>query len=121
MAVRRGFPIVSTGDLERLVDFYRAAFDAERAYGFPGDDGKDVYVTLTIGEASLGIGQEDGNRGTHGRTALWFYVDDVDDSYRRALDAGAISENPPTDMPWGERVARVLDPDGLVINLGAEV
>lgn len=111
---------MSTGDLERLVDFYAAAFDAERAYSFAGDEGKDVYVTLTIGDACLGIGLEDGARGAADRTALWFYVDDVDDSYRRAVYAGATSESPPTDMPWGERVARVLDPDGLVINLASE-
>jgi uncharacterized glyoxalase superfamily protein PhnB len=120
VAVRSGFPILSTGDLERLVAFYRAAFDAERTYGFSGEDGTDVYVTLTIGEVSLGIGQQDEPIRGDTRTALWFYVDDVDESYRRALDAGATSEREPTGMPWGERVAQVRDPDGLVINLGAE-
>ncbi|MBE9375857.1 VOC family protein [Saccharopolyspora sp. HNM0983] len=121
MAVRSGFPILTTGDLGRLVDFYRAAFDAERAYGFAGEDGADEYVTLTVGGTSLGIGRGDAGMGsTHDRTALWFYVDDVDDAYRRALDAGATGQREPTDMPWGERVAQVHDPDGLVINLGAE-
>lgn len=120
MVVRSGFPILSTGDLGRLVGFYRAAFDAERTYGFAGEDGKDVFVTLALGGITLGIGREDAPQGSHGRTALWFYVDDVDESYRRVLDAGGVSESEPTDMPWGERVARVRDPDGLVLNLGAE-
>ncbi|GAA3329225.1 VOC family protein [Paeniglutamicibacter sulfureus] len=44
----------------------------------------------------------------------------VDDAYRRALDAGASSESAPADMPWGERVARVRDPDGFLLNLGSE-
>lgn len=119
MTVRSGFPIVSTGDLERLVAFYVAAFDAERTYGFPGEDGADVYVSLAIGGTELGVGRADVAGTAHGRTALWFYVDDVDATYGRALEAGATSETEPTDMPWGERVAQVRDPDGLVINLGA--
>lgn len=99
MAVLSGFPILSTGNLERLVDFYRAAFDAKRSYGFPGEDGTDVFVTIAIGEVVLGIGQEDVAGGV--RMALWFYVDDVDESYSRALDAGAVSQSQPTDMRMG--------------------
>lgn len=115
-----GFPILSTPDLERLVDFYRAAFGAERTYGFPGDDGEDVYVALNVGGAHVGIGRDEAAGGREQRTTLWFYVDDVDEAYRCALAAGATSESEPADMPWGERVAQVRDPDGLVINLGVQ-
>lgn len=120
MAVRSGFPILSTDDLDRLVDFYCEAFGAERVYAFPDDDGKDAYVALRVGDTALGIGRENGPLGAHARVALWFYVDDVDESYLRALGAGATSESEPAEMPWGERVARVRDPDGLIISLGAE-
>ncbi|WP_354004707.1 VOC family protein [Ruania suaedae] len=43
----------------------------------------------------------------------------LDESYRRAVDAGATSHSEPADIPWGERLVRVSDPDGLTINLGA--
>ncbi|WP_218219929.1 glyoxalase/bleomycin resistance/extradiol dioxygenase family protein [Nesterenkonia sp. Act20] len=119
MSVRSAFAILTTDDLERLVGFYRAAFDAEPTYRFPDDEGRDVYVTLSIGEASLGIGRESGPTRVTSRMTLWFYVDDLDLVYRRALDAGGIAVREPAEMPWGERVAQILDPDGFSIHLGA--
>ena len=115
-----GFPILLTQDLERLASFYETAFDAERNYAFTGDDGDAVYVSLGLGGASLGIAKDIDAGEAGERISLWFYVEEVDDAYRRALDAGASSESAPADMPWGERVARVRDPDGFLLNLGSE-
>lgn len=120
MAVISGFPILSTDDLPRLVAFYEQAFGAERAYEFTGDDGSEAYVALRVGGALLGIGSEGDSAPQPGRVALWFYVDDVDEAYRRAEQAGASTVSPPGDMPWGERVAVVRDIDGFTINLGAQ-
>jgi uncharacterized glyoxalase superfamily protein PhnB len=120
MAVRGGFPILVTEDLDALADFYEKAFDAERTYSFFGDNGETVYVSLAVGGASLGIGKETDVMDAGERISPWFTVDDADESYQRALDAGASSDNPPADMPWGERVARVRDPAGFVLNLGSE-
>ena len=85
---------------------------------------KDVYVekplSLTIGEASLGIARDPATpaHGTGDRIALWFYVDDVDDAFARWRSAGGDTVAEPADMPWGERVAQVRDPDGNLVNLG---
>lgn len=121
MAVRSGFPILVTGDLERLAGFYESAFAARRTYTFTGDDGVAAYVALAVGGAELGVARDD-VATTHGRVTVWFYVDDaadVDATYRRAVTAGAEPEAEPTLMPWGERVAQVRDPDGLVVSIAA--
>jgi len=120
MSVRALFPILSTRDLPRLVEFYERAFGAKVVYRFPGDDG-DAYVSLAIGPASLGIGHDSEMAepvATGDRAALWFYVDDVDASVAAARSAGAAEVSPPADMPWGERVAQIRDPDGHLLNLG---
>ena len=120
MSVRALFPILSTRALPRLVEFYVRAFDAQVVYRFPEPDG-DAYVSLAIGPASLGIGHDSevAEAVTTGdRTALWFYVDDVDTAFAAARSAGATEVSPPSDMPWGERVAQVRDPDGNLVNLG---
>lgn len=119
MGVRSGFPILSTHDLERLEAFYVAAFAAVRTYAFTSK-GRDVYVALSVGDSQLGIASDDSLDGEPAGVALWFYVDDVDDTFRRTLEAGATSLAEPAVMPWGERVAQVRDPGGFVVHLGAE-
>ncbi|WP_159619988.1 VOC family protein [Arthrobacter zhaoguopingii] len=120
MAVRGGFPILSTQDLERLVSFYESAFDAERTYGYPGPDGNDVFVSLRVGGATVAIAADEVPTAAADRIALWFYVDDADSAYEQALRAGGQAVRGPADMPWGERVASIKDPDGFLISMGAE-
>jgi uncharacterized glyoxalase superfamily protein PhnB len=43
---------------------------------------------------------------------LYVYVPDVDDTYQRAVQAGAESLEPPEDLPYGDRRAMVKDPWG---------
>jgi lactoylglutathione lyase len=40
---------------------------------------------------------------------------------RRLAAAGVPVTEPPADQPWGERVARVLDPDGTEVIIGQRV
>lgn len=122
MAVRQLFPILVTRDLPALVRFYEAALGAAVTYRFGADD-VDDYVSLTLGDASLGIGRDpdvEPAPAAYDRSSLWFYVDDVDSAFEACIAAGARADQPPADMPWGERVARVRDPAGNLVNLGAE-
>lgn len=120
MSVPALFPILSTRELPRLVEFYEQAFGAKVVYRFAGADG-DAYVSLAIGPAALGIGHDPQMVDavtTGDRIALWLYVDDVDTTFAVAKSAGAAEVSPPADMPWGERVAQIRDPDGHLVNLG---
>lgn len=121
MAVRSLFPILLSRDLPGLVRFYQSALGAEIGYHFGGGE-EDDYVSLQIGEVSLGIGRDpDALPPSVGdRIALWIYVDDVDEAFAAWTQAGGRAEQAPEDMPWGERVAQVRDPDGNLVNLGAE-
>ncbi|QIG39257.1 hypothetical protein G5T42_06950 [Microbacterium sp. 4R-513] len=118
MAVRSLFPIILTRDLPRLVSFYEHALHAKVDYRFGSAD-EDDYVTLKLGEASLGIGRDPGAPVAGDRVALWFSVDDVDAAFSRWVAVGGSSVSGPADMPWGERAAQVRDPDGNLVNLGA--
>lgn len=121
MAVTSLFPILLTHDLPRLVAFYTEVLDGTVDYRY-ADGGEDVYVSLALGAAALGIGRDPNlpEEPTDDRITLWFYVDDVDSAFRRATEAGALVVAEPTDRPWGERVAQVRDVDGNLVNLGAQ-
>jgi predicted enzyme related to lactoylglutathione lyase len=120
MVVHSLFPILLTRDLPRLADFYERALGGTVDYRFD-DGGEDVYVSLTVGAASLGIGKDatapDASAGD--RVALWFYVDDVDAAFDAFLARGGAQVPPPADMPWGARGALARDIDGNLVNLGA--
>jgi catechol 2,3-dioxygenase-like lactoylglutathione lyase family enzyme len=46
---------------------------------------------------------------------------DVDATYSTVVGAGYASHAAPWNAPWGQRFARVVDPDGRIVNLYAFV
>jgi len=118
MAVRSLFPIILTRDLPRLVSFYEHALHGVVGFRFGSPD-EDDYVALKIGEASLGVGRAPDTPASGDRVALWFSVDDVDATFERWVSVGGSRVSEPAEMPWGERVAQVRDPDGNLVNLAA--
>ncbi|MFQ5494514.1 MAG: VOC family protein [Phycisphaerae bacterium] len=103
------------------IEFYKKAFGAEEIFRMPGPDGKSIgHAELQIGDSVIMMGDEipqmEGWRSPssfNGTTvALCLYVEDVDKSFQRALDAGAKVSMPVTDMFWGDRYGKVTDPFG---------
>jgi len=89
-----------------MVEFLRRAFDAT------GDLETERPSVMRLGDSNVMVS------GTGVREAtpsfLYVYVDDCDETYRRALDAGAQSLEEPRDVPYGERRAMVKDPYGNI-------
>jgi lactoylglutathione lyase len=113
------FPIITTPDLERSLGFYRDLLDGEVEYQFP-PEGQAIYVGLNVGTSHLGIAQDqEAVAGAGGqRFALWVYAESCDEAVERLRAGGATITEEPTDQPWGERVARALDPDGNQVIVG---
>jgi uncharacterized glyoxalase superfamily protein PhnB len=114
------FPIISTPDIERSLGFYRDLLGGTVTFSFPGDDGKPAYVGVDLGSSHLGIGFEADVAGPPWPRpiSLWVYADDCDALVRRVRSAGGTVTVEPADQPWGERVGRVLDPDGNEVVIG---
>jgi len=114
------FPILSTPDISRALGFYRDLLDGKVGYQFP-PEGEPGYVGLDLGSSHMGIGLDpqtkSGARGQ--RITLWVYADDCDAAVDRLRGAGVPVIDEPADQPWGERVARVHDPDGNVVIIGS--
>ena len=123
--MRRAFPVIYARDVMGTVEFYERLLGFERQYQFP-PEGEPGYVGLLRDGADLGVVHESSPRrligasmGDGPRFELFVYVDDVDSAIRsmRAADVPVLRE--PEDMPWGERVAFVTDPEGNPVTLAA--
>lgn len=97
-------PRLVVHDPTKLVDFLKKAFGAS------GDFTANSPSVVRIGDSIVmvsGVGPRDPTP-----TFLYLYVDDVDATYQRALEAGAVSLEEPADMPYGDRRGMVRDPCG---------
>jgi lactoylglutathione lyase len=96
------------------------------SFEFPGPDGVPGYVGLDLGRSHLGIGRDPttvdpAELGTRRSISLWIYVGDCDATVESLRAAGVRIDVEPEDQPWGERVARVRDPDGNEVIVGARL
>lgn len=113
------FPILVTSDLAAALGFYRDLLGATVSYEFPGPDGEMAYAGLELGSSHLGIGRDPNAAAEPSeRFSLWVYADDCDAAVERMRAAGVTIVEEPADQPWGERVARVLDPDRNLVLIG---
>lgn len=121
--IPRGYHTVTAyltlDDCARAIDFYKRAFNAQEIMRMEGPPGKIGHAEIKIGDSVVMLSDEmpgAGDRapkslgGTTG--GLFLYVNDVDSSYKQAVDAGAKADMPPADMFWGDRFGRLSDPFG---------
>ncbi|MFD5733137.1 VOC family protein [Streptomyces sioyaensis] len=110
-------PVIVTPDLDRLRDFYRALAGAEEFTRVP-EEGPAFFVGLRIGGSELGlVADRSVAIGTPTRILLSIAVEDVDALLDRVEALGGTVRGPANDMPWGQRVAHIQDPDGNAVNL----
>jgi lactoylglutathione lyase len=121
----RAFPVIYTEDVPRLEAFY-TVLGFEVVYRFPPDD-EAGYVSMQRGESSLGIVTTESPKmligveaGPGPRFEMFVYVDDLDALVERFRGDGTKVFAEPQDMPWGERLAYVADPDGNPVALAQQ-
>src|SRR4051812_20060572 len=121
---RRGFPIIYAAGVERSARFYEQ-LGYERHFQLP-EEGEPGYVGLRMDTSELAIVSRDWPEqqyglevGTEPRFEMFIYVDDVDATIASLRDDGVTVLKEPADMPWGERVGFVTDPDGNPVAIAA--
>lgn len=96
-----------------LIDFMTAAFDAQEIPNsrITNEDGTIIHIVVKLGDAHvLLFDAREGWAPTPGFLNL--YVDDIERTYQKALAAGATSVTDITELWFGEKVCRILDPLG---------
>lgn len=96
-----------TADMARSVAFYRA-MGFRLKYG--GADAS--FTSFFVGSGFLNLTTSGPARPEIGWGRAIFYVDDVDATHARAIEAGYTPSFAPRDASWGERYFHIRDPDG---------
>jgi uncharacterized glyoxalase superfamily protein PhnB len=107
-------PYLVAENAPALMDFIKEAFGAEEIYRTIGSAG-GIHGELRLDDSTLMVGggsPELSWKGEPRPAALHMYVEDIDATYERALAAGGVSVDPPTDHDYGERGASVKDEFG---------
>lgn len=115
---------LTAADFERILKVYTTGLGLSPAADFSGEQGRGMMVEL--GKASLEIFDEsqaehvdriETGRRVSGKIRLAFRVPDVEAAVRRLEASGARLVHPPVVTPWGDRNARMEDPEGMQITL----
>lgn len=92
---------------EKLISFIK------RVFGGRGEFCAGRPAEIRIGDSTVMISEGGGLRES-APAFLYVYVEDADATFRRAIEAKAVSIEEPTDMPYGDRRAMVRDEWGNI-------
>jgi len=111
-----GFSTVNTylfvANPQKLIDFLKTVFYAEEINRSINPSNGDIgNCILKIGGSCIMISQARG-QFMNMRTALYLYVDEVDQVFNRATEHGAQVVFEPADMDYGDRQGGIVDPSG---------
>ena len=113
--VRAGFrtitPYLQVMPVEEVINFVKQAFGGEELFRSHGGAG-GIHTEIKVGDSMLMIGGGGTWKGPARTANMLINVDDADEFYRRAMEAGATSIYEPTTHPWGDRDAGVIDAGG---------
>jgi uncharacterized glyoxalase superfamily protein PhnB len=110
--------VVADADLELV--FLKAAFGGVETQCHRNSDNSVMHAEIQIGDSLVMLGQA-GDQWKALNAALYLWVQNVDGTYAKALQAGAQSQSPPEDKPYGHRNAGVVDRNGITWWIGAPV
>lgn len=105
-------------DFEKSDQFYRKGLELplDHDWNFgPGDRGavfhagKGMVEILELAPGAAYVKPQG--------ISMMIQVQDVDDWYKRAQDRKLAVIQEPATYPWGHRVLRLQDPDGIVVSL----
>ena len=98
---------------DKAIEFMKKAFNAREVERMQQPDGKIAHAEMRIGDSIIMMGESKDDFKPM-PSSLYVYVDNVDEVYRKGIDAGGTSVMEPADQFYGDRNAGVKDPSGNI-------
>ena len=116
-------------DVDSAVAFYQAAFAAELLTRQTGAvESVAIQATIKIGNSIIALNKEVPELGVLSPASLGacinqvhLYVNDVDTSWERAVEAGAQVHTPLYDAYWGDRTGMLMDGNGYLWSMASKI
>jgi len=115
-------------DAAAEIEFCRKTFGAAVLSRREGADGRVIHATLKVHESLVMVHEVSPHLASRAPepdgsspVVLYLYGDAVDPVIARAVAGGARVILPPQDQSWGDRVGRIIDPQGHVWNIAARI
>ncbi len=121
-------PYLTQKSTHAAIKFYDRAFGAKEIMRLSTPNAGVAHTEIQIGDSRLRMGDDNpmfGNKSPEtlggSPSAYMFYVDEVDQAFARAIEAGATVERPVTDQFYGDRTGTLVDPFGYQWTLGTHI
>lgn len=122
-------PYLIIQDAAKALTFYQEAFSATELVRLTDpSSGKIVHAEIKIGDSTIMLADEIPEMGFQGPQALGgsgvsilLYVEDVDDRFQHAINAGAQSIRLVKDQFYGDRSGTLKDPFGHVWTIATHI
>lgn len=121
-------PSLAFRGTEEAMVWYKNVFGAEERMRIAGPGKKIMHAEMTIGDSMIFLAEE--NPEFHSKSpkslngnsvTLHLYVEDVDDTIKKAVQNGATLAMPPMDMFYGDRLGNIEDPFGYSWTISTHV
>ena len=112
-------PYLAVDGAKKAIEFYKRAFGATERLVMPGPGDTIGHAEIEIGDSVVMVSDPFPQSSIKAPTTVgattagvFLYVDDVDEIFKQAIDAGGTEVSAPENMFWGDRFASIADPFG---------
>ena len=112
-------PYLAVDDASEAIEYYKKAFGAEERVRMDAPGGRIGHAELAVGDSLIMLADPFPQASTRtpselggSSVSIFMYVEDVDATVKRAVDAGATITMEVADQFWGDRLGSVKDPFG---------
>ena len=112
-------PYIALKNAGDAIEFYKKAFGAKELFRMASPDGSVGHAEIKIGDSIIMLADEDADMGffspeTIGGSPclLMIYTENVDQTFKRAIENGATETRPVKDQFYGDRSGSLKDPFG---------
>lgn len=123
--IKYGYTILYVADVEKTISFYANAFGFAQKFITPEKDYAELDTgATTLAFASYSVAEYNGItiaksdvRDEAPAFELTFVTDDIEGTFKQAVDSGAVIVKEPAPKPWGQVVGYVRDVNGFLVEL----